>query len=64
MVDTPVGYVTLPRLTDAVIKTITNPTLGSIVYSITQNSIVTCVATSTVTGATGTCKIVTLGLTI
>ena len=64
MVATPVGYVTLPRLDDSVIRSIQNPTLGSIVYSLTQNSIVTCTSTSMASGATGTWKFVTLGLTI
>lgn len=59
-----VGYVTLPRLADPVIRTILNPTLGSIVYSTTQNSMLTCTATSTVAGATGTWSIVTVGSAI
>lgn len=57
---TSVGYVTLPRLTDLVIKSIQSPTIGSIVYSINQGSLVTCTAT----GTTGTWKPVTLGAAI
>ena len=63
-----VGYVTLPRLTDALIKSVKNPTIGSIAYSIgtVQGSgyLVICTNSSSVVGATGTWTKVTLGSVI
>jgi hypothetical protein len=44
----------LPRQTTAIIRTIQNPELGSLVYDTTQNVLAYCVGTTTGAGATGT----------
>jgi hypothetical protein len=46
--------VIIPRQTTAVIRTIQNPELGSLVYDTTQNVLAYCVANSITPGSTGT----------
>jgi hypothetical protein len=48
------GGVVLPRQTTAIIRSIQNPDLGTLVYDISQNVIAYCVGTTNAAGATGT----------
>ena len=50
----PMSYVTIPRISTAEIKDITNPHLGALVYDVSQNVLVYCVGTTSAVGATGT----------
>lgn len=54
VLSTPVGYVSIPRLTTAELQSIVNPTLGSIAYNRSSNKLVVCTASSGAVGATGT----------
>ena len=59
-----IGYVALPRLDTATIKSIEQPTVGSMVYSIGATSGGGVLLICTATGTTGTWKPVTLGAAI